>query len=309
MNLRSIDLNLLTVFDAIVSEGNQTRAAAKLGMSQPAMSNALARLRDALGDQLFVRTSSGMVPTPRARLLIDPVRDALDILRGGIERAKREEDDFDFSSSRRTFVIATGPYGETILVPRLLRWLTRNAPSVQLKVRRETTHDELAKKLNSGTIDLAVQHAQVRDGSIENFQLLEDEFVSLVRQEHPTVGATLDISLYASLLHVVVRASNRVGARASSIDAGLNRLGLERTIAAQVSGFSAMPFIVRDTDCICTLPRRLAQIYAKHYRLRIVRMPLTIAPLPLYLMWSRSLDNDAGHRWFRGLFHELGLQI
>ena len=124
MKLRSIDLNLLAVFDAIAAEGNLSRAARRLGMSQPAMSNALARLRETLDDPLFVRTGRGMEPTPRARLMTEPIRQALDLMQNSL----RTDSAFDFASSKRSFTVAVEDYGEAVVMPRFMEWLNRVAP-------------------------------------------------------------------------------------------------------------------------------------------------------------------------------------
>ena len=140
MKLRSIDLNLLAVFDAIAAEGNLSRAARKLGMSQPAMSNALARLREVVDDPLFVRTGRGMEPTPRARLIAEPIRQALDL----IQNSLRLDNAFDYASSRRTFTVAVEDYGEAVIMPRFMEWLSRVAPGVRVRIRPEPGHALLA---------------------------------------------------------------------------------------------------------------------------------------------------------------------
>lgn len=304
MNLRSIDLNLLTVFDAIMAEGNQSRAANRLGMSQPAMSNALSRLRAALDDPLFVRTSQGMTPTPRARALAAPVRQALDLVQAGLERTRRD-DTFDYSSSTRSVVIVVDDYGDTVIMPRFMDWLMQTAPGVRVRVRREPAGAVLSKKLSDGSVDLAIQYFRARDGELRVRQLMGEEFVSMVRQDHPTVGDSLSLAQYLALPHVVFGRLGRKGIRNSIVDRELRRLGLTRHIALQVPGFQSMPIIVRNTDFVCTLPRRMAQAYAHHFRLKTLKTPLDLPPLPLYMAWSKSMDRDPAHQWLRESVYDL----
>lgn len=304
MNLRSIDLNLLAVFDAIAAEGNQSRAANRLGMSQPAMSNALARLRTALDDPLFVRTAQGMTPTARARALAAPIRQALDLIQGGLERAKRD-DSFDFGASTRTIVIVVEDYGDSVIVPRLMDWLMQTAPGMRVRLRRDPSGTALSKKLSDGSVDIAVQYVRARDGELHARHLLEEELVSMVREDHPTIGDSLSLAQYLAVPHVVFGRLGSQGIKNSIVDRELKRLGLARSIALQVPGFQSMPIIVRNTNFICTLPRRMAQAYAHYFRLKTLKTPLELPPLPLYLVWSKSMDRDPAHRWLRNAVHEL----
>ena len=304
MNLRSIDLNLLTVFDAIMAEGNQSRAANRLGMSQPAMSNALARLRAALDDPLFVRTAQGMTPTPRGRALAEPIRQALDLVQTGLERSRRDNE-FDYRSSTRSVVIVVDDYGDTVIMPRFMNWLMQTAPGVRVRIRRDPLGAALSKKLADGSVDLAIQYFRTRDGDLQDKLLLGEEFVSMVRQDHPAIGDSLSLAQYLALPHVVFGRLGRRGIRNSIVDRELRRLGLTRHIALQVPGFQSMPIIVQNTDFVCTLPRRMAQAYAHQLRLKTLKTPLDLPPLPLYMAWSKSMDHDPAHRWLRDSIYEL----
>ena len=304
MNLRSIDLNLLTVFDAIMAEGNQSRAANRLGMSQPAMSNALARLRAALGDPLFVRTAQGMTPTPRGRALAEPIRQALDLVQTGLERSRRD-DDFDYRSSTRPAVVVVDDYGDTVIMPRVMNWLMQTAPGVRVRIRRDPLGAAPSKKLSEGSVDLAIRYFRQRDGELQAKMLIEEEFVSMVRQDHPAIGDSLSLAQYLALPHVVFGRLGRQGIRNSIVDRELRRLGLTRHIALQVPGFQSMPIIVQNTDFVCTLPRRMAQAYAHHLRLKTLKTPLDLPSLPLYMVWSKSMDRDPAHQWLRNSIYEL----
>ncbi|MGA1554382.1 MAG: LysR family transcriptional regulator, partial [Burkholderiaceae bacterium] len=168
MNLRSVDLNLIPIFDAIFTEGNLTRAAERMAMSQPAMSNALARLRRQARDPLFLRTAKGMVPTPRAQRMAADFRQALVLIRNGLQ-----PQDFDFSASQRDFSIAVEDYGEAVITPPFMDWLLKTAPRVQARIwpgRSQTIQDEL----RNGTVDLAVDYFKLEGRGLQSALLMTD---------------------------------------------------------------------------------------------------------------------------------------
>jgi len=199
-----------------------------------------------------------MAPTARARALAEPVRQALDLVQAGLERVRRA-DDFDYRSSTRSVVIVVDDYGDTVIMPRFMNWLTQTAPGVRVRIRRDPVGAALSRKLRDGSVDLAVQYFRQRDGELQARQLLNEEFVSMVREDHPTVGDNLSLAQYLALPHVVFGRLGRQGIRNSIVDRELRRLGLTRHIALQVPGFQSMPIIVQNTDFVCTLPRRMAQ--------------------------------------------------
>lgn len=291
MNLRSFDLNLLPVLEAILSEGNLTRAAEKLSMSQPAMSNALSRLRLALNDPLFRRTSRGMIPTPRARSMAEPVRHALDLIQSSL----RKDTAFDYSSSNRTFTIAVEDYGEVVITPRFMDWLMETAPGVRAVIRPEHSA-ALREDLKSGNVDLAIDYFRLREDEFSNVHLMDDELVSMVRQNHPSIGDTLSLEQYISLPHVML---NQRSAKGSIVDRVLAEKGLERTVSLVVPHFISMPFIVKSTDFICTLPRRMAMLYSEYFRVKILKAPVVFPTIPIYLVWSTTMEGDPSHQWLR----------
>ncbi len=288
MNLRSIDLNLIPVFDAIFTEGNLTRAADRLAMSQPAMSNALARLRAAVDDPLFIRTARGMIPTPRARQMAGQIRQALNLIQTTLER----NTDFDFALSDRTFSIAVEDYGEAVITPPLMDWLSRVAPAIQMKIwpgRSRAVREEL----KSGAVDLAVDYFRLDGQGFSSTHLMTDELVSMVRKDHPLIGETLNLEQYVTLPHVVL-AQN-----APMVDRELAKRGLTRKRALQVPHFISMPLIVKSTDFICTLPRRMASVYMEHFPVKMMASPIVFPKIPIYLVWSEAVGSDPGHAWLR----------
>jgi len=294
MNLRNIDLNLLTVFDAILSERSLTRASAKLNMTQPALSNALARLRTTLDDQLFIRTAQGMMPTARAKQLAAPIRQALDLIQNGL----RKQEAFEFETATRKFVIAISDYGEAVIMPRFVDWLATVAPHIQVQIRPELGR-HIKEELRDGSIDLATDYFKIEGDEFRNIHVMDEHLVSMVRQDHPTIGDHLSIEDYLSIPHVVLKQDKPI------VDVVLKKHGLKRDIALQVPHFLSMPLIVQKTDFICTLPKRMALVYADFFRTKVMKTPLEFPNIPIYFMWHQSVDDDLGHRWLRNALAEL----
>lgn len=291
MNLRSLDLNLLLIFDAIYDERSISKAARKLHLSQPTVSNALGRLRQRLDDPLFERSSQGMSPTPRAKMLAEPVRQALDIL----ERGLRGHDEFDFAGSDREFVIAAEDYGETVILPRFIDWLAKVAPRIRIRIRPEPS-SLLKGELRDGTVDLALDYFVLQDATYRNHCALTESLLSLSRRDHPEVAEKLSLETYLAQKHVALAPRTST---MSMIELALSKRGLQRQIAVTVPHFLSMPVMVQTTDMICTLPRRMAHLYADHFRLRAHAVPIRIPQFPLYLIWHESADMDPSHQWFR----------
>lgn len=297
MNLRSLDLNLLLVFDAIYVERSISKAAHKLNLSQPAVSNALARLRDRLNDPLFERNSQGMSPTPRAKVLKEPIHQALDLL----ERSLRSDDRFDYASSVREFVIAVEDYGETVILPRLVDWLANAAPGVRIVIRPEPSA-LLKEAMRDGSVDLALDYFVLPDSGFNNKCVLTETLVSLTRQDHPEIGERLSLESYLEQRHVVIAPRGRT---APMIDRALSKRGMKRKISLTVPHFLSMPTVVQSSNMICTLPRRMAYKYADHFRLKVHAVPVDTPEFPIFLIWHHSFDADPGHQWLRN--HLIGL--
>ena len=174
-----------------------------------------------------------------------------------------------------------------------------------MRIRRDPLGAALSKKLSDGSVDLAIRYFRQRDGELQAKMLIEEEFVSMVRQDHPAIGDSMSLAQYLALPHVVFGRLGRQGIRNSIVDRELRRLGLTRHIALQVPGFQSMPIIVQNTDFVCTLPRRMAQAYAHQLRLKTLKTPLDLPSLPLYMVWSKSMDRDPAHQWLRNSIYEL----
>ena len=291
MNLRSMDLNLLLVFDAIYAERSISKAALRLNLSQPAVSNALARLREAINDPLFMREGNGMVPSARAKLLRDPIRQALELL----ERGFRSNEGFDFASSKRQFVIAVEDYGETVVMPRIIDWVTEAAPGVHLTIRPEPS-SEIQRELREGLVDLALDYFPLQEKGFHNKCVLTEGLVSFARMDHPQIGEQLSLETFLRLSHIVIAPRRK---SQPMIELALAKRGLQRQIALTVPHFLSMPALVQNSNLLCTMPRRMAYIYADHFRLRTYKVPIRTPDFPIYLIWHESLDTDSGHAWLR----------
>jgi DNA-binding transcriptional LysR family regulator len=291
MNLRSLDLNLLLVFDAIYTERSISKAALRLHLSQPAVSNALARLRKSLGDPLFKRDGQRMSPTPRSKLLREPVCQALDILESGL----RSDDSFDFAGSGREFVIAVEDYGETVIMPRLVDKVSKVAPNINISIRPEPS-TRLQKEIREGVVDLALDYFAPQEQGFRNKCVLTETLISLTKRDHSGIGERLNLDTYLALHHVVIKPRDNA---MPMIDLALTKRGLKRHIAVTVPHFLSMPVIVQSSNMICTLPRRMAYLYADHFPLRVHAVPVRMPKFPVYLIWHDSSDSDPGHIWLR----------
>jgi len=296
VNLQDLDLNLLRAFDAVLQERSVTTAAARLGLTQPAVSNALSRLRELFGDALFVRTAAGMDPTPFARELGEPVRQALALL----ESALAHGPGFDPATSSRAFRFYMSDLGQVEFLPPLVERAQRVAPGVRLEaVALDVEHIEAA--LAAGTLDLAVGFLPGLGPPVRRKALFRDPYVCLMRQDHPAVGKTLTRKRFLESSHVLV--SYRGGHRV--IEEALERAGLARRIALRVPHFTVVPMVLARTDLILILPERVAKVYARQGGFRYVGLPVPIAPADVGVHWHERFDADAGNRWLREQLLEL----
>jgi DNA-binding transcriptional LysR family regulator len=296
--LSSTDLNLFVAFDALVAEGNVTRAAERVGLTQPAMSHALARLRKLIGDPLFVRTSVGMSPTPRALELVVPVRRAL----GEIDRALREPPAFDPASAERSFTLAAVDFGSLVVLPPLLARLRKEAPGVDLMVR-QLRNDAIERQLAEDEVDVAigVLHDEAPPWMIQR-RLFDDGFVCVVRADHPTAKGPLTLEEYLALDHALIAPR---GKRGGYVDRELTRLGKKRRVVVTVPHFLVAPVLVAESDLVLTLPERVAKSMANMLPLRIIEPPIELRRFSMTAYWHERQSNDPAHGWLRGVISEV----
>jgi DNA-binding transcriptional LysR family regulator len=289
MNWGAFDLNLLIVFDAVMQERSVTRAGSRIGLSQPAMSHALNRLRYMLKDELFVRTPDGMVPTPRAEALAQPLRSALSEVQHALEPAA-----FDPASADRRFVLTVNNYAAAVIAPPLVAAVSAAAPRVRLDLRPSGTLDVI-DQLDRGELDLTIG---TKDSPGERFAaaaLLDDDFVMVMRRGHPASRRKLTPSAFAALAHLEISSSRE---DMGFIDRWLGEHKLERRIALRAPYLSAASILVQ-SDLVATLSRRIAGAFVRNHPLQICKPPYASPNVRTFMLWHRRLDRHPAHRWLR----------
>src|SRR5437868_6706654 len=294
MNVRDVDLNLLRVFDAVLRERGVTPAAAGLGLTQPAVSNALSRLRSVFGDPLFVRTPSGMDATPFARELAEPVRQALALL----ESALAHGPGFDPASATRAFRFYMSDLGQIEFLPPLIERVQRAAPGVRLEAVALDVED-LAGALGTGALDLVRGFRPGLGPPVRRRALFHDPYLCLMRADHPIKTLTKRKFLDASHALVTYRGGHRV------VEEALERAGLARRISLRLPHCTVVPMVLERTDLICTLPARVARVFERRGKLKSLPPPVPTAGADVAVHWHERLDAGRGNRWLREQLVEL----
>ncbi len=288
MRAPKLDLNLFVVFEAIYDKRNLTRAAEMLFITQPAVSNALARMRKAFADPLFVSTPTGMVPTPLSENIIGRVREALQLL----ETSATEGDVFVPAASERTFRLSMPDLTEAILLPALGEVLQQQAPGMRIE-SYFTPRSEVAAALATGKIDFAIDVPLIDDPQLHQAPLGSDRYACMLRHDHPFAADTLTMDDYLALGHIQV-SSRRQGS--GLVNAELHKLGKRRQMQMRVQHYMVAPLIALRTDLALTAPVQLLQ----RYDARILELPFPLPNLAWHLYWHRSGEQDQANRWVRG---------
>jgi DNA-binding transcriptional LysR family regulator len=286
VNIRDLDLNLLQVFSAIHGAKSVSRAAESLGLSQPAVSHALTRLRLALHDPLFTRVAGGVRPTPRADQLARQVESALQL----IDAALHEADRFDAARSQRRFVAHMSDIGADEFLPQLMASIGRQAPGVRVEVL-QLAPDAIGPALDDGRLDIAFGYLPALAGT-ENAPLLRERYVVLLRRGHPLAQSARTRAGLEQLDFVLV-ASHAEPARA------LHLLGLQPRIHLTLPHFTVVPPILAATDLAAIVPWRPARRFAARHDLVVVEADLGLPPFTVSMHWTWRSTNDPGHRWLR----------
>ncbi|RLU02086.1 MAG: LysR family transcriptional regulator [Ketobacter sp.] len=293
LNLRSIDLNLLTIFDAIMQHKRMSAAAEALHMTQPAVSHALARLRTTFQDELFIRTRSGMQPTPQARQLAGPIREALLQIQDALQSAEP----FDPMTAERTFKIAFAQYGEMSLLPSLLNKVNQQSTRVGIQSVGENNAEAVAQ-LKDGGLDFCFDMQAPNDERLESCLFTEEDWVVIARRDHPRYLKRISAKQYFEADHIVLALK---GGRKQLIQRTMADLGGERRVLAETQQLIAIPSLVMQTDAIATIPSKLAEFPLYDSQLRCLKLPFTLPKTPFYLIWHRAMNNDRGHNWMKDL--------
>jgi DNA-binding transcriptional LysR family regulator len=299
--LSSIDLNLLLALEALLHAGNVTAAGRRIGLSQPAMSHALARLRDLLGDPLLVREGRSMRRTALAERLLPRLRELLAEIEGTLLGHRR----FTPAESARAFRIATNDYCGALLLPAVLADVRRSAPGVKLEFyayRGFAPVHELAL----GELDLAIGVFLNVDRRLAATELFRDGFACVVRRGNPRVGKELTLQRYVELDHALITSPDY---GPGVVDVALAARGLLRSVVTRVPHFLVAPALIARSDLILTLPKRVARLAAKAHNLRVLAPPLELASSTVRMVWPAGAESDAGSLWLRNRMIEAAKRL
>ena len=304
MNFRTLDLNLLRVFDAVMAEGSLTRAAGGLAMTQPAVSHALRRLREAVGKDLFVRVAHGVKPTPHAEALWPQVRAALGALRQALAPG-----DFDPRRDAVQLRLAMADATAAMLAPALVAHIEREQALVNLRVLPLTTRDP-RRLVESGDAELAVGFfpelvttivAQGQDSHLHHARLYESRYVCVMRKQNPMAERALTLDDYCDAHHLLVSFSGRPH---GYVDQALAALGRQRRVVLTVNQFFTAGRVVARSNLLTVLPEGFVEATGYADELVVRELPMALQPVHVEMIWHLRHDGDPAHRWLRGLLQE-----
>ena len=289
--MADVDLNLLRVLDAVLEQGSASRAARRLGMSQSAVSHALARLRTAVGDDLVVRSGNRMQATPRGEALRERVRAALQTLDAALQPVS-----FVPAQAQRTLRLSMVDYASMLLLPALTARLAQEAPGVQLRVPPDS-HPLDALVQDQTDMVVGVFGSELDRSDLFARSLWDDRLVCVLRQGHPAL-AQWGLPAFLALPHLQIAPGGRPG---GPLDDRLAAMGFQRRVMVAAPHFLALPFSVAGSDAVATIPARIAAQLAPALGLAIVPLPVPVGGFTTQLVWHRRSQDDAGHQWLRAL--------
>ncbi|WP_218274027.1 LysR family transcriptional regulator [Pseudomonas sp. Irchel 3A7] len=296
--VNNFDFNLLRVFDALWRQGHLGRAAEEIGVSQPAMSHALQRMREQLGDPLFLKVRTGMQPSPRAVALAPVVQSVLLQLREHLLTVPH----FEPASARRTFTLALSDVGEAAFLPRLLARIMKEAPHVDV-CTVSARHTDIMGQLERGKIDLAIGYYPDLGGSdVFQQRLFRHGFVCLARKNHPIAQGRISMEQFRALPHAVVQSESR---SQELVEEYLRQHGVVRRELLRSPHFLSIPLVIASTDLVVTVPLPVGELFARIADVQFLEPPIPIPAFDLRQHWHRCQHNDPGNRWLRSLAQEL----
>lgn len=291
MTAGRLDLNLVRVFVAIYETRSVTQAAVRLDLTQPTVSHSLARLRDAYGDRLFVRSARGLAPTARSEQLFEQLAESLSIIDASLE----EQRAFDPAVSSRRFRLAMSDIGALYFAPPLLRRFQQVAPRLQVEIVQH--NDGVLEDLATGRIDLAIGNLPGLAASTRSELLFRERYACLLSAEHPTIsGGAMTLPDFAAARHIMV-ASPSSGH--SLVDGILAQQGISRNVVARVPHFTVLPQLLAQSDLVVILPSRVAALYAAQGGLKALPLPVAIPEFEVRLHWHARQDTVLSQRWLR----------
>ncbi|WAJ35958.1 LysR family transcriptional regulator [Pseudomonas sp. GOM7] len=298
MDIRDVDLNLLKVFDALRRKQSVTQAGDLMGLSQPAMSFALSKLRTLFDDPLFVRTSRGMQPTARALQIAEPVQRILELVSNEVLPSSG----FVAEHSERQLVLCMSDIGEMVFLPKLMRVLDERAPGLRIRTLA-LSPEQLEEGLDAGDVDAAIGYfPRLLNSSIRNRALYSHSFVCIVREDHPHIAEGLSAEQYQAADHVAVQADGR---GMGILDRELALRGVTRRIRFSLPRFMGVPFLVAESDMIATVPLAVGRRFAEIAQVRLLPLPWDITGYDIHLHWHTRFHHDSANRWLRETLIEL----
>jgi DNA-binding transcriptional LysR family regulator len=297
LNIATLDLNVLVVFEAMLQHQSVTRAGQALDLSQPAMSAALAKMRSQLGDPLFVRTGHGMRPTPRALQLAGPVKQILDTVRADV----LQQPAFDPATARRAFTIITPDIGETVFMPKILAYAQTHAPHIAIR-SVAISSEGAGEALELGRADLAIGYfPDLSKAGFYQQRLFKNSFVCIVRADHPRIGTGLTMEEFLAESHAVVRPAGRT----HLFEKYLDSKNIKLDVRAELSHFASLLTIISGSDLVSVVPRDIGHVFATLAKVRMVDPPVQPPPFHLMQHWHTVVHTDAANIWLRKMVQEL----
>lgn len=300
VNLRDIDLNLLVIFNQLLIDRKVSITAERLNLTQPAVSNALRRLRVLLNDPLFIRTAKGMEPTYYSLQLAEPVASALSTLHLALNHNVK----FDPGSSHKVFTLALTDIGEIYFMPHLMKFLSKHAPNIKIETTRND-EKSLQGLMESGVVDLAIGLLPRLQIGMFQRRLFDQYYVCMYRKGHPLASSPLSLETFSALRHLVV-VSQHTGH--GDMDILLQRSGIERNIQLEVPHFTAVGHILQHTDLIASVPERLADQCIDTFDLEVSPHPISLPAISINLFWHSRFHRDPANSWLRQIIFDLFLE-
>jgi DNA-binding transcriptional LysR family regulator len=297
MELHEIDLNLLVIFNQLLVERRVSKVADNLGISQPAVSNSLAKLRKLFGDELFLRTRKGMEPTPFADQLAESVSYALAMIHSGVN----QRTSFDPATERRSFTVGMTDIGEIVFLPTLIERVRREAPGIALSTVRNAAVN-LRDELESGKVDMAIGLLPQLNAGFFQRRLFMQRYVCLMRHGHRLAKKRITLAEYAGAEHLVVDAA---GTGHGKVDAMLRRSGIERTVRLTVPHYVSVGHILQSSDLVTTVPATLADRLLEPFGLVKVAHPAKLPEVAINAFWHAKYHRSPANRWLRSIVLEL----
>ncbi len=299
-SLKDIDLNLLLTLRILLEESSVKGAAARLGVTQSAVSHSLAKLRELLDDPLLVRTSRGMRPTGRAEQLVAPLARAF----AELEYVVADRGEFDPMAHKRTFRLQATDFSSITVLPSLMQRLQQNGPHIDVIAKPRSS--DVYSSLEADTLDVAIGRYATAPAGFFRKTLFEEHFACLVRDDHPKIGDKLDLDTYQRLTHLLVAP---VGTPYGVVDDVLAARGMRRRVGLAVPHFLVAPLVVSQTDLVLTVPSRIARKYSSIMPLTMLKPPIELPTFAIIQLWHERRHRDPAHQWFRNEIAEAAREV